>query len=549
MDKRVARFDGWRVDFDSGEISKDGKTSRLQDQPLQILDELLERPGEVVTREQLIARLWPKGVVEFDTGLNSAMRKLRVALGDDAETPRYIETLPRKGYRFVGHLEPEPPAAQIPTLPAEYVPTPFETGAVIGRRASDRRAPYVRLALGLGSILVAIVLGLIAWQLPAGGWFGGPRAAVAKARPTVVVLPLRDMSLDHSSQPLCDGLTEELSNWLAHIPSLNVVARTSAFAFKDKDADVRDIGRALGATHVLEGSLRRSQDQLRITVQLIEAEKGLHMWSRSFDLPIGDIFTIEDTVSRAVAEALHLELAADTDEVWSARQPDRGKGFTEAYEYYLLGRARQRQRTAEDNLKAVEYFRQAAQAEPNYALALVGLSESLLNGLSLNHTPLEDVVAEVEPLINRALAIEPNLADALAVKGWLRTEQFRYDEALPLLQSATAANPNDASSHRFLGNLYDRSAQPAKALEHYSISARLDPMDSIAHVFRCMELVDVGEFEEAAAACVRAQSLAQQGRKDAAAAALVEARAHGWRGEWLARRDPYLAGVEIPAGK
>src|SRR3954463_13679505 len=134
MERREIRFGGWHVDFASGEISKDGHTHRLQDQPLQILHELTLRPGEVVTREQLIARLWPKGVVEFDTGLNTAVRKLRIALGDDADTPRYIETLPRKGYRFIGR-----PEIGIPTLPSEYVPTSFETGAVIGRRASDRR--------------------------------------------------------------------------------------------------------------------------------------------------------------------------------------------------------------------------------------------------------------------------------------------------------------------------------------------------------------------------------------------------------------------------
>src|SRR3954471_9048851 len=152
MDRREVRFDGWTVNFESGEISKDGKTHRLQDQPLQILAELLTRPGEVVTREQLIARLWPTGVVEFDTGLNSAMRKLRIALGDDAETPRYIETLPRKGYRFVARLDPAPTVPAIPVLPARYIPTPYEEGVAAGRRASDRGAPLRRLALGLGSV-------------------------------------------------------------------------------------------------------------------------------------------------------------------------------------------------------------------------------------------------------------------------------------------------------------------------------------------------------------------------------------------------------------
>ena len=501
MDKREIRFDGWKIDFDSGEISKHGNTHRLQDQPLQILEELVQRPGEVVTREQLIARLWPTGVVEFDTGLNSAVRKLRIALGDDADTPRYIETLPRKGYRFVAALDPEPTIPSLPAQSEHYVPTSFETGAVIGRRASDKRAPVKRLAWGFGSVLAALVLAVIAWRMP-GGWFVGAKAP--EDLPTIVVLPLVDMSVDQREQALCDGLTDELSNWLAHIPTLRVVARTSAFAFKGKNTDVREIGRTLGATHVLEGSLRRSGDQLRITVQLITAATGLHLWSKSFDLPIGDIFLIEDTVSRAVAEALHLELSADIAETWAQRQPEK----MEAYELYLLGRARQSKRTSDDNVKAVEFFRRSLAADPGYALAHVGLAETLLNDLSLNRTPLEDVTAEVEPMINHALALNPKLPEALAVKGWLLNEQFKTDEALPILKRAIAANPNDAASHRFLGNAYDRRADPEEALNNYTISVTLDPLDFLAHVYRCMGLVELADYVEANAACERARNLA-----------------------------------------
>ena len=502
MDKRVIRFDGWKVDFSSGEISKDGATHRLQDQPLQILDELVKQPGQVVTREQLIARLWPTGVVEFDTGLNSAMRKLRSALGDDAETPRYIETLPRRGYRFIGKLvdEAEVTIPSLPRLPSDYRPTPYEAGPQIGRRASDRREPLKRLALGFGSILAALVLAIIAWRMP-GKLFQG-EAAVEKL-PTIVVLPLVDMSVGQSEQALCDGLTDELSNWLAHIPTLRVVARTSAFAFKGKDKDVREIASELGATHVLEGSLRRSQDQLRITMQLIDAASGLHIWSNSYDLPMGDIFQIEDTVSRSVAEKLHLELTPAVHADWAERRAET----TTAFELYLLGLERQRQRTAADNLKALEFFRRAVAADPKFTPALAGLAESLLNGLSLNRIPLEDVKAEAEPLINRALQLRPNSPRALAVKGWLLTEEFRVDEALPLLQRAIKGNPNDASLHRYLGNWYDRRAQPTEALAHYSAAAELDPLDFISHVFRCMELVDVGQLDEARAACQRAREL------------------------------------------
>jgi len=493
MDKREIRFDGWHVDFASGEISKDGRTQRLQDLPLQILDELTSHAGEVVNRETLIARLWPKGVVEFDTGLNTAIRKLRSALGDTADTPRYVETLPRKGYRFIAPLTaPKPP-------PAAVEPASPPDGDHPRRRASDRNEPFQRLMLGFGSFVAALVIAVIVWRMPGTLFQKNP----VDALPTIVVLPLVDMSIDQKEQTLCDGLTDELSNWLAHIPTLRVVARTSAFAFKGQNTDVREIARQLGATHVLEGSLRRSGNELRITTQLSAADSGLHIWSRSFNLPMGDIFLIEDTVSRSVADALHLELSQDTAEQWAQRQPAR----SEAYELYLLGRARQRSRTAEDNIKSAEFLRRAVEIDPQFALAHVALAETVLNGLSLNRTPLEDVAAEAEPLINRALALSPDLPDALAAKGWLLTEEYKLDEALPLLKRATAANPNDAASFRFLGLAYERLADPKSALANYTTAAGLDPLDFISQVFRCQVLVDLVDLDAAEQACGRARTL------------------------------------------
>lgn len=497
MDKRVIRFDGWLVDFESGEISKDGTTTRLQDQPLAVLDELTQRPGEVVTREQLIARLWPTGVVEFDTGLNTAVRKLRNALGDDADTPRYIETLPRKGYRFIAPLE----SSRV----ADPAPPQYESPAAAHTSSDDpatdnRPAARRRLALGFGSLAAAVVLAVIAWTMP-GPWFG--QAHAGDEPPTIVVLPLVDMSVDQKEQSLCDGLTEELSNWLAHIPTLRVVARTSAFAFKGENKDVREIAKALDATHVLEGSLRRSGQNLRVTVQLIEAKRGVHIWSDTYALPIGDIFLIEDTVSRSVAEALHLKLAADTAEAWAQRQPRK----MEAYELYLLGRARERERTATDNLKAIDYYRRALEADPEYALALASLSGALISTRRLNDRPLEEVIIEAEPLLNRALELEPTLADALAVKGWMMTEQLRFDEASALLEHALRINPNDAISHRTLGDLQSSRGNPRKALEHFTTAARLDPMDFLSQVLRCLELTDLAEYAEAASACSRGREL------------------------------------------
>jgi tetratricopeptide (TPR) repeat protein len=218
---------------------------------------------------------------------------------------------------------------------------------------------------------------------------------------------------------------------------------------------------------------------------------------------MGDIFQIEDTVSRIVAEKLHLELTPAVNEQWSERRAQT----TDAFELYLLARERQLQRTADDNIKAAEYFRRALEADPKFVPALTGLSETLLNGLSLNRFALEDVAAEIEPLINRATQVSPNSPSVLAVKGWLLTEQFQIDDALPLLQRAIKGNPNDDALHRFMGNLYERRGQPTDALAHVSAAASLDPMDFITHIWRCTTLTDLGDYDGARAACERARQV------------------------------------------
>ena len=309
-----------QVNFDSGEIARDGNTHRLQDQPLQILEELVQRPGEVVTREQLIARLWPKGVVEFDTGLNSAMRKLRIALGDDADTPRYIETLPRKGYRFIGRIEDDPRSPGFPPCPPSTYPRPLKPA-----RSSDA--------------------GLRTGARPSSGWRWGSAASwprwcwrwspgkcpagcsrssgESKTLPTIVVLPLVDMSVDQSEQALCDGLTEELSNWLAHIPTLRVVARTSAFAFKGKNQDVRKIAddtRRHACARRQPAALRRSAAHHHAAHRGGRRDAHLVAILRPADRRH---FPDRGTVSRAVAEALHLTLSAETAELWARREPQK----------------------------------------------------------------------------------------------------------------------------------------------------------------------------------------------------------------------------------
>ena len=281
-------FDGWILRRQSGEVLKDGKTIRLQDQPLHILEELLAHPGEVVTREQLIARLWPKGVVDFDTALNAAVRRLRAALGDEAEKPRYIETLPRRGYRFIG------------TVVSPSVPDP-------GGGPSRRQWQWLTVA----ALLLVLGIGAIVWYAqnqevaaPVPESRPSPQAAIK----SIAVLPFVDLSPERDQQYFSDGLSEELLNLLAQTRELRVIARTSSFSFKGESVDIATVAKKLNVTHVVEGSVRKSGDRVRITAQLIDAATSSHLWSQTYDRELDDIFEIQTDIAASVANALQVAL-------------------------------------------------------------------------------------------------------------------------------------------------------------------------------------------------------------------------------------------------
>ena len=244
-----------------GDLAKAEVVTRLQQQPLLVLIELLEHSGELVTREQLIARLWPKGIVDFDASLNTAVRKLRLVLNDDPEHPRYIETIPRRGYRFLMQVEPQPQTTPV----TEDAPKPPLPSAPPEARDTGRtkRRPYVIGVLAIAALAALAALAAWVWG------FSGRQVT-----PSLVVLPFVDMTTDQKDRALCNGITEELTVRLARLQNVHVVARTSSFAYQGKAEDIRAIGKSLGATHAIEGSVRRDGDALRVTVQLVSSMDG-----------------------------------------------------------------------------------------------------------------------------------------------------------------------------------------------------------------------------------------------------------------------------------
>jgi TolB-like protein/Tfp pilus assembly protein PilF len=327
--------------------------------------------------------------------------------------------------------------------------------------------------------------------------------ATSNAQPAIAVLPFVDLTVGKTEQSFCDGVTEELSNWLAQIPMLRVVARSSAFAFRDRQTDVREIGRQLSTTHVLEGSLRRAGNIVRVSVQLISTRDGYNVWSASYDTAATNIIQVQQEVARAVANNLELRLTGVT----IASLSERGSSSAQAYTTYLVARHHQQQRTKQDNERAIELYREAINLDPGFALAQVGLAYAYLNQRYFNDRPIADIARDATPLLERAAQQAPRLADVYVVRGALETELLQHDAALRDLHHAEALNPNSREAASELGFYYLVNGQPRDALHYYSHAADLDPLDYNLAAQRCTALADLGQYDAAAAACDRSRSL------------------------------------------
>jgi TolB-like protein/DNA-binding winged helix-turn-helix (wHTH) protein/Tfp pilus assembly protein PilF len=477
----------WLVDPDLDTISRAGETQKLEPRMMRLLTCLAHSPGAVVSQELLLTNVWA-GVVVGPASVYQAISQLRRLLGDTDPEPSYIATVPRKGYRLIAPVRPQVPE---PVLP----PVARQPRAA---RTISRRWVWIGV---LGSTVLIALIGLV-W-VPLRRW-----AQPEDDGASIVVLPFVDMSVEKSDQPFCDGLTEELSNWLAQIPTLRVVARTSAFSFRGLSQDVRFIGKTLNANHVLEGSLRRSGDHLRVTVQLIDARNGYHMWSSEFDHPIEDAIKIQEEIARSVADSLEIRLTEDT----AQRFAERRSVSTEAYRLYLLARHYQQDRTQASNQLAIERYQQALAADPQFALANVGLAYATINEIYLRGRSVSDVGAVAEPLLAHALSLEPRLSELYAVRAALRSEQKRTDEAMADLKHAVSLNANNSWAFAELGRLYNGQGQPRVALQYLMRALALDPEDYILHARQCLALQDLARYAQASAACGRARELQGPGQ-------------------------------------
>jgi TolB-like protein/Flp pilus assembly protein TadD len=445
--RETIRFADFEVDPRAGELRRDRIRIKLQVQPFQVLWVLLERAGEVVSREELQKRIWSADTfVDFNQCLNNAIKKLREALGDDAEKPRFIETLSKRGYRFIAAVQ-EPAKTLRP--------------------------------------------------------ISGPPASTTVD--SIAVLPFTSMNADPADEFFADGMTEEIINALAQIEQLHVVARTSAFSFKGKYIDVRSVGKQLNVRTVLLGSVRRAGSELRITAQLVNVEDGYHLWSDRFDRQMTDIFEIQDEIARAIAERLKVTLSAGEQE----RLVTAGTNTLESYQLYVKGRALLYRRGGVIS-RAADCFEREVALDPDYALAWAGLADSQTVLGYYGFARPESNTPKALEAAHRAVALAPSLAEArnaMAMASLMCA--WDRDKAEQEFLRAIELNPSYTQARDWYALFYLQFSEGrlTDGIVQAKLALKADPLSSYAHAVYGLTCGNAGKHLEAIEACQRAVEL------------------------------------------
>ena len=489
------RFGVFEVDPRAGELRKHGPRVRLQEQPFQVLAMLLERAGQVVTREELQKKLWPADTfVDFDHGLNKAVNKIRDALGDSAESSRFVETVARRGYRFLAEVKA---ADEAPVHRPEFAPAQLASPQPRATETGDR-APFVdnaatserRLAplawKVFAFVLLAVIAAFAAWKIHS-------RNRPTSAIHSLAVLPLESLSNDASQDYFADGMTDELISDLGQISALRVISRTSVMGYKHARKPLPQIARELNVDAIVEGTVLRSGDQVRITAQLIDAAADKHLWSQSYEGELKDTLALQNQVARAIADQIRINLNPQEQAALKTAKVVN----PEAYESYLKGRYFWNKRTPDSLKVALAYFNQAIDEDPTYAQAYSGLADTyaLLGDWQYGVMTPKEALPKAKAAATKALELDGTLSEAHNSLAFC-FDAFDWDleSAGKEFQRAIELNPGYATAHHWyawhlsLLGRYDEAIaemRKAKSLDPLSliINADLAELLVIAHFY------------------------------------------------------------------
>jgi TolB-like protein/DNA-binding winged helix-turn-helix (wHTH) protein/Flp pilus assembly protein TadD len=479
---RKARFGVFEADPRTGELRKHGVKIKLQDQPFQILALLLERPGEVVTRDELQHKLWPADTfVDFDNGLNTAIKRLRDTLGDSADTPHFVETLPRRGYRFIASVE------GIDDLPIQ---------------SKHLRVLQPRKLWIAGGMLAALLVLLVGFNI------GGLRqrflrtSAATKVQ-SIAVLPLENLSGDPAQEYFADGMTEALITDLGKIGELRVISRTSVMRYKSTKKPLREIASELQVDALVEGTVARSGDRVRITANLVQASPEKHLWADSFERDLSDVLALQDDVSRAIANGIRVRLTPQEQ----ARLASAHPVDLEAYEAYLEGRYFWEKLWPTGGPKASEYFELATKKDPAWALPYSGLADFYAVDGGNTAIPNEycrkakAVALEAVKRDDEAAETHAILAD---VEFWCDWDWVGAEREI---RQAIELNPNFARAHSSHGRYLLTLGRADEGLAETKRAVELDPLSLRIRWDRWLLLYMAGQYDGAAEQCRKMQEL------------------------------------------
>ncbi|MGL6224268.1 MAG: tetratricopeptide repeat protein [Steroidobacteraceae bacterium] len=394
------------------------------------------------------------------------------------------------------------PLALVVAWVFELTPEGLRRESEVDRSRSIARQTGRRLDYAIIAILV-LAVALLVYDRQRGADPGLDPPAAETAVKSIAVMPFVNMSPDPNNEYFSDGISEELLNLLAKVDGLKVAARTSSFKFKGTKTDINEIGTALGVATVLEGSVRKSADQVRITAQLIKVEDGFHLWSATYDRSLDNIFEVQDEIAGAIVEALKLPLLGTTAAPVSAKPTQN----VAAYDLYLLGRHRMRETRAASFREAIGYFQRAIEADPDFAPAHSGLADAYVLLSNYGDMPQGQAYAAAEPAIDRALALDPELAEAWTSKGLLADARNRSTESMEYLQKALALNPNSGAALLGLADTQYKLGRSKDAIESSSRALELDPMSDF---FRQQHLVHMNQAGRSGESLQRAKAWAEK---------------------------------------
>ncbi len=476
----VVRFGTYEVSLQSGEVRKAGLRIKVQQQPMKLLEVLLEHPGEVVTREELRSRVWPNdNFGDFDQALNIAIGKLRTALGDSAENPRFIETLPKRGYRFIAEVSvvgadgrPKRPESSAGDLPGRQPSYKLQgTGLTVAPKPQLWLTPGIIVACALVTIAIVSLSILSVWPFHS----RGPAAAEIRS---IAVLPLENLSGDASQNYFADGMTDELITDLAQISALRVISRTSVMVYKGARKPLRQIARELNVDAVVEGTVLRSGDQVRITAQLIEASTDKHLWSQSYEGELRDMLALQNRVASSIADQIRINL---TPREQAALKNVRVVN-PEAYESYLKGRYFWNKRTADGLKVALAYFKQAIEEDAKYAQAYSGLADTyaLLGDWQYAVMTPKEAFPKAKAAAIQALELDNTLGEAHNSLAFV-LDGFDWDLSSggKEFQRAIELNPGYATAHHWYAWHLSLVGRFDEAIVEMKKAENLDPLSLI----------------------------------------------------------------------